>query len=294
MKTSSFLKMIIIVIAMSGHVETVKAGWAWPWQAGDYREQAIKARQEQNESSQKAKWEIRTISCLFILSMVGAFRYIQYLRAHRTLVNQIIKKEVVNRVVRKVIIYRTPAHEVDGNHIVVDGLNVIYGHTDKHKMNLMHLMALVQDLLQSNRRFKCYFDANTFFALEQVNKSQAYAFRRLAYDYPDIFTEVPGGVKADDYVLDYAHREGAVIISNDRYRDFVDKYSWLNTDKNRRFSYINDFRHIEVIQLGLRAEIPKNLGEVEREIRELLDKSVMRQAEVAHSGPKEDRLEPIA
>jgi len=77
--------------------------------------------------------------------------------------------------------------------VVIDGQNVMYGSPNDQKVSLLNLLGLLVELNNRKTPFKCFFDANTFFTLLKAGrKSEAYAYRRLCHDFPDLFIEVPG------------------------------------------------------------------------------------------------------
>jgi hypothetical protein len=185
---------------------------------------------------------------------------IVYLLKHRTVIKQVVKKEIIQKVVREEVIVRSPAHELVTDILVIDGLNVIYGLPTDQKPSLPNLLGLLLELQKRNCAFKCFFDASTFYTLiNSGRKNEAYAYRRFCHDFPDIFIEVPGGTRADDFILDYAHSHGTPIISNDRYRDYEEKYEWLKTETNRRVSFVMYSGLIQIVPLGIQADIPDDL-----------------------------------
>lgn len=156
--------------------------------------------------------------------------------------------------------------------VAIDGQNVMYGSPNDQKVSLLNLLGLVADLNERGITFKCFFDANTFFTLMKANrKDEAYTYRRLCHDYADQFIEVPGRNRADDFLLDYVSRSGEVIISNDQYRDFSNKYSWLG-DSQRRVSFLIHSGIMQIVGLGIRANIPNNLTEAESHIRKQMER----------------------
>lgn len=164
-----------------------------------------------------------------------------------------------------------PAVKSSFRQIVIDGQNLLYGSPTNQKVSLLNVLALVMELNQRQTAFKCFFDANAFFTLIKAGKKdEAYAYRRLCHDYPDLFIEVPGRNRADDYLLDYANQGAAAIISNDQYRDFAAKYGWLNQQPGRRSSFLVHSGLLQITGLGLTAKIPSTLHRAEKTLREQL------------------------
>jgi hypothetical protein len=151
--------------------------------------------------------------------------------------------------------------------VVIDGQNVMYGSSNDQRASLLNVLGLTIELNQRRIAFKCFFDANTFHTLMSVGKkSEAYAYRRLCYDFPDQFIEVPGHNRADDFLLDYAHSSGDPIISNDQYRDFATQYGWV-TNSGRRASFLIHSGMMQIVGLGIRARIPLYLTGAESAVR---------------------------
>ena len=154
--------------------------------------------------------------------------------------------------------------------VVIDGKNVMYGSPSDQRVSLLNTLGLLIELNNRKTPFKCFFDANSFFTLTKANrKDEAYAYRRLCHDFPDLFIEVPGNNRADDFLLDYANSSGDTIISNDRYRDFSNKYGWV-ADSQRRVSFLVHSGYMQVVALGIYASIPNKLFAAESMLRDQL------------------------
>jgi hypothetical protein len=164
------------------------------------------------------------------------------------------------------IISKTPSGPV-----IIDGTNLIHGSTYQ-RVSLLNVLALVCELNRRKIAFKCFFDANTFFTLLETDKDQAYAYRRLCHDYSDLFIEVPGRTQADSYVLDYADQHNCCIVSNDQYRDFAAKYSWLRLHPQRRSSFLVHSGQLQVVDLSISCDVPPILENAELQLREQLAK----------------------
>lgn len=144
--------------------------------------------------------------------------------------------------------------------ILIDGQNVIYGSVINPEPNLSNLLGLVLELCRRGYAFKCFFDASTFYALKnRSGQEQAGAYHRLCERFPDHFIIAPQGTKADDYILSYADSFGSQIISNDRYREYADKYTWLKSEPHRRVPFLKHSNMVQVVQLGINALVPADL-----------------------------------
>lgn len=57
-------------------------------------------------------------------------------------------------------------------------------------------------------------------------------YENLLKDDPNHFCQVPPGTRADDFLLlKAAVNKNALILTQDLFRDHVDKYPWLNTER---------------------------------------------------------------
>src|ERR1039458_4624980 len=268
-----------LIVLLGGTTPSqLHAGWVWPWQGNDLQAQVQQARRAENVSQQRAESAERQVSKAvrharlvvrfsLLAGLLGA-GIIGSLRKKRTVVKQVVNNEIVQQVVREEVIVRSPAHELVPDTVVIDGKNVIYGSPSDQKPALLNLLGLLPELQKRNCAFKCFFDANTFYTLNEAGrKNEAYAYRRLCHDFPDMFIEVAGGNRADDYILDYAHSHGTPIISNDRYRDYEEKYGWLKTEINRRVSFVVHSGMIQIVPLGIQADIPQDLNAADSLLR---------------------------
>jgi hypothetical protein len=154
-----------------------------------------------------------------------------------------------------------------GDHVVIDGLNVIYGYGDYKNPSMLNLLAMLVGLQKANVSFKCYFDSGAFYTLRRTKASHAKAFRQLVSDYPKYFIELPNGQKADEYILDYADRNDVSVISNDRYRDHFGKYAWLKSNPSRRIPFINDSTQVQILPLHVLSPVCVDLKSAVQELR---------------------------
>lgn len=181
----------------------------------------------------------------------------------------VIKEEVVQQVVNRVV--RTPAHKIVANSLVIDAKNVIHGSSQSQQPSLLILVGLLLDLHKRNITYKCFFDANTYYVFKDAQLlKEGQAYRELCRTFPDHFIEVPGGNRADDFILDWAHSRGSPIITNDRYRDYFEMYPWLENDSKRRVSFAVHSGIIQIYPLGIKAPIPSDLSKAVSELRNVL------------------------
>jgi len=229
------------------------AGWVLPWYGNVLQDQVKQARDAEKASDRRAADAKKKDALWCFLSVALGLALAGTIHYHRN------NRQVIQNVVREEKIVRTPAQDLVTDKLVIDGLNVIYGAPSDQKPALANLLGLLMELKNRNFSFKCFFDASTFYTLEEAGKTDdADAYQNLCRSFPDLFIEVPGGNQADDFILDYAHSHGTPIISNDRYRDYEEKYVWLKSESNRRVSFLVHSGMIQIVPLGVQASIPSN------------------------------------
>ncbi len=117
-------------------------------------------------------------------------------------------------------------------HVVLDGLNICcWANPDKREPDLRILLTLSAELTRKRIPFLAFFDANTSHLLSEHRDDETVtAYKRIVGALPDLFVEVPGRIRADDFILQRANNDNSHIISNDQFRDFADRYPWLSTE----------------------------------------------------------------
>lgn len=117
---------------------------------------------------------------------------------------------------------------------VIDGLNIVRMR-GQDLPRLDFLLALTYQMLEDDADFLCIFDAS---APPAIRDFQGTVYSKF-YDYliqshPRRFSQVPAGTIADEFVLDIAKMFGQQVITNDQYRDHVDRHPWLESEHNDR------------------------------------------------------------
>ena len=118
---------------------------------------------------------------------------------------------------------------------LLDGSNIL--HWDKYRsgVTLKYLLAITEYLARSGKPFKVYFDASTPHILRNASQDESAQYEKLLRNDPEHFQQVPAGTRADDYLLLQADsNKKALILTQDLFRDHIDKYPWLKTE-NRVF-----------------------------------------------------------
>jgi hypothetical protein len=105
--------------------------------------------------------------------------------------------------------------------ILVDGSNVI--HWQDNAPTLEPLRQVVEELQLQGLKPGVVFDANVGYKLMGRYLGERDLARLLALPQDQIFV-VPKGTQADPYLLDTARQLKAQIVTNDRYRDWVEHY----------------------------------------------------------------------
>ncbi len=116
---------------------------------------------------------------------------------------------------------------------LLDGSNIL--HWDKYRrgISLDNVLVITGDFDRRGIGYQVYFDATAPHILRQKSKEEADAYEELLKKRPDRFLQVPGGTKADDFLLAVADRNPeTILISNDLYRDHSAQYPWVH-DKKR-------------------------------------------------------------
>jgi len=122
-------------------------------------------------------------------------------------------------------------YEIMNDTYVIDGTNVCWWYNQAHpkEASILSLLTVLIALLENDDDFYCVFDAPiTHLMDEQGKKADAAAIENLLKDHPERFFRVTGSTSADAVILHDANHHGRNIITNDIYRDYRDKHSWLS------------------------------------------------------------------
>lgn len=114
---------------------------------------------------------------------------------------------------------------------VIDGMNVCWWYSQAHpsQASIQPLLTLLIALLENGDDFYCVFDASVTHTVGENNKEEhAKIIESLLHKYPTKFYRVTAATRADGVILHDANHHNRNIISNDTYRDYKEKYSWLS------------------------------------------------------------------
>lgn len=107
---------------------------------------------------------------------------------------------------------------------VIDGSNVM--HWQESTPQLEPVIAVVRLLERQGYRAGVIFDANAGYRLQDRYMDDDVLGRRLGLPEDRVLV-VPKGQQADPFLLTYARDSGAIVISNDRFRDRIAEYPEL-------------------------------------------------------------------
>jgi hypothetical protein len=113
--------------------------------------------------------------------------------------------------------------------LFIDALNLAYWCSRTPSLRLS--LALAAHLFTQGHRAALYFDASARYKL--ADETELYA---ELMQYPTFCVEVPKGIPADREMLKQANRQGACIVSRDKFRDHRKRYRRLIDDPTRLFS----------------------------------------------------------
>lgn len=133
--------------------------------------------------------------------------------------------------------------------VVIDGNNLYHFGADQCRRGagIRHayqpLLSLAAVFRDNGYNIVCFFDANIYHTIEDFSDMPANTrheeaiLQKLFYLRPDEIFQVPPGVQADDHILEYVARHPkAFILSNDRFRQYGDRYSFMQRDTSWRKS----------------------------------------------------------
>ncbi len=136
--------------------------------------------------------------------------------------------------------------------LLIDALNVSYWCGSPPTLRLP--LGLLIGALVAGHDAQLVFDASAPYRLS----ADADAYRELLR-YPSRVTVVASGRSADAVLLRQARSGGAIIISNDRYRDHRRRYRTLIDDAARLLTGRVQDDRIEVPTLALTVPLPASL-----------------------------------
>ena len=128
----------------------------------------------------------------------------------------------------------------EGAKIVLDGNNVV----GTAGWNFTPLASLLNELRASKYQYKVFFDDNIYRTLKEGNlisnkETTHNCITRLLDEKEANIVVTPAKQQADSFILDYASRQNAAIISNDQYKDFKEHYPYIVQEKLLNFVVVD-------------------------------------------------------
>ena len=125
--------------------------------------------------------------------------------------------------------------------VLIDGNNV-FRYNDGY--NVSYLEAVFLALDAKCIEWFCFADANLpYLVRERCSKDDQDLFTGIINKYSGRIQCAPSGKRADNFILQKADHEGLNIVSNDRYSDYEDRYSWLRI-RDRDGNYKDSRRRV--------------------------------------------------
>lgn len=148
-------------------------------------------------------------------------------------VGRIVSQEYEESAAEIIINEVTANRTVSEDMFLLDGTNMLYWDKYRNGVSLQHVLNVTEYLQNAGKKFVVYFDASTPHILRRRSPNDEGRYDDLLKNAPDNFRQVPAGTRADDILLIEADQNPqAVILSQDRYRDYEEQYHWL-ADKKR-------------------------------------------------------------
>lgn len=125
--------------------------------------------------------------------------------------------------------------------VLIDGNNV-FRYNDGYNVSYLEAMFLALDAKRID--WFCFADANLpYLVRERCLTDEQDLFTGIINKYSGRIQCAPSGKRADNFILQKADHEGLNIVSNDRYSDYEDRYSWLRI-RDRGGNYKDSRRRV--------------------------------------------------
>lgn len=108
-----------------------------------------------------------------------------------------------------------------GPHVIIDGSNVM--HWQDNVPSLGPVISAVRQMEAKGFTVGVIFDANAGYKIHDRYQDDHHMARRLGLPEDRVLV-VPKGVSADEYILKAARGLGARVVTNDRYRDWLEAF----------------------------------------------------------------------
>ena len=115
------------------------------------------------------------------------------------------------------------------NVVVIDGANVAYEERSAGgKPKLSNLLKVRHELEERGQEAIIIVDASLKYDIDDQEQLEKLIQSQLV-------RQVPAGTDADYFIIQFAHELDALIVTNDRYKDYAAQYPWI---PDRRLPYM--------------------------------------------------------
>ena len=148
---------------------------------------------------------------------------------------------------------------------LIDGSNVCRSFLPTGRSASINvLLSLLSEIINGGNIFFCIFDANMRYVLrnnhEERKAEEVYV--SLLKNYSKFFNEVPGGTRADSFILQISNRTGERIITNDTFKkdssNISKKYPWITSNTKRLIKGKVMDNHIIIPDLSIGIHLENN------------------------------------
>ena len=113
--------------------------------------------------------------------------------------------------------------------VVIDGANVAYEEkSGGGKPKLANLLKVRRELEERGLDPIIVIDASLKYDIDDAEQLEKLIRSQQV-------RQVPAGTDADYFIIQFAHELDALIVTNDRYKDYADQYPWI---AERRLPYM--------------------------------------------------------
>ena len=147
-------------------------------------------------------------------------------------IGQIVSQTYEEEAPEVIIEQAAPVDQHGGTEYLLDGSNILHWGASRTGISLKHLLVITDHLKKANQAFQVFFDASAPHILKKHAPQEVSLYEKLLKDDPNHFCQVPAGTRADDFLLLQADaNKDALILTQDLFRDHVEKYPWLKTER---------------------------------------------------------------
>ena len=147
-------------------------------------------------------------------------------------IGQIVSQTYEEEAQEVIIEQAAPVDQHGGTEYLLDGSNILHWDEYRSGISLKHLLAITDHLKTAGQPFQVFFDATAPHLLKKHAPQEVEIYENLLKDDPNHFCQVPAGTRADDFLLLQADaNKDALILTQDLFRDHVEKYPWLKTER---------------------------------------------------------------